>query len=90
MFVHRHCFCTGVSFTVKQHKPTVPLGALLVKTMFPLLAVVILPQVDSGATWQENGAGLSHSYEHGFGLMTAWRLVQSAKVGLSPVMYGVS
>ncbi|CAH1796811.1 unnamed protein product [Owenia fusiformis] len=32
------------------------------------------------AHWQTNAAGLHHSHKHGFGLMNAWRLVNTAKV----------
>lgn len=32
------------------------------------------------AHWQENGAGLSHSHKHGFGLLNSWRLVNAARV----------
>ncbi|XP_061574960.1 proprotein convertase subtilisin/kexin type 7 [Cololabis saira] len=35
---------------------------------------------DSSADWQVNGAGFSHSHQHGFGLLNAWRLVNAAKV----------
>jgi hypothetical protein len=28
----------------------------------------------------KNGAGLEHSHKHGFGLISAWRLVNAAKV----------
>ena len=32
------------------------------------------------AHWQSNGAGLSHSHKHGFGLLSAWRLVNAARI----------
>ncbi|KAH9510234.1 Proprotein convertase subtilisin/kexin type 7 [Bulinus truncatus] len=32
------------------------------------------------AHWQINGAGLSHSHKHGFGLLNSWRLVNAARV----------
>ncbi|GFS18557.1 proprotein convertase subtilisin/kexin type 7 [Elysia marginata] len=32
------------------------------------------------AHWQNNGAGLAHSHKHGFGLLSAWRLVNAARV----------
>ncbi|XP_005098392.1 proprotein convertase subtilisin/kexin type 7 [Aplysia californica] len=32
------------------------------------------------AHWQKNGAGLEHSHKHGFGLLSAWRLVNAARV----------
>ncbi|XP_059166219.1 proprotein convertase subtilisin/kexin type 7-like [Physella acuta] len=32
------------------------------------------------AHYQDNGAGLSHSHKHGFGLLDSWRLVNAAKV----------
>ncbi|XP_067827059.1 proprotein convertase subtilisin/kexin type 7-like [Heptranchias perlo] len=35
---------------------------------------------DRSAGWQVNGAGFSHSHQHGFGLLNAWRLVNAAKV----------
>ncbi|XP_042199822.1 proprotein convertase subtilisin/kexin type 7 [Callorhinchus milii] len=35
---------------------------------------------DRIAGWQINGAGLSHSHKHGFGLLNAWRLVNAAKI----------
>uniref|UniRef100_UPI00398E5F34 proprotein convertase subtilisin/kexin type 7-like n=1 Tax=Pristiophorus japonicus TaxID=55135 RepID=UPI00398E5F34 len=35
---------------------------------------------DRTAGWHVNGAGFSHSHQHGFGLLNAWRLVNAAKV----------
>ncbi|XP_018595927.1 proprotein convertase subtilisin/kexin type 7 [Scleropages formosus] len=35
---------------------------------------------DKDAEWKTNGAGFSHSHQHGFGLLNAWRLVNAAKV----------
>ncbi|XP_066495368.1 proprotein convertase subtilisin/kexin type 7 isoform X2 [Tiliqua scincoides] len=35
---------------------------------------------DHRASWDVNQAGLSHSHQHGFGLLNAWRLVNAAKV----------
>uniref|UniRef100_A0A8D2J844 Proprotein convertase subtilisin/kexin type 7 n=1 Tax=Varanus komodoensis TaxID=61221 RepID=A0A8D2J844_VARKO len=35
---------------------------------------------DRRASWDTNQAGLSHSHQHGFGLLNAWRLVNAAKV----------
>ncbi|XP_067910104.1 LOW QUALITY PROTEIN: proprotein convertase subtilisin/kexin type 7-like [Heterodontus francisci] len=35
---------------------------------------------DRVAGWKVNGAGFSHSHQHGFGLLNAWRLVNAAKV----------
>ncbi|KAM3615600.1 uncharacterized protein V6R79_004851 [Siganus canaliculatus] len=35
---------------------------------------------DNSADWKVNGAGFSHSHQHGFGLLNAWRLVNAAKV----------
>ncbi|XP_062995425.1 proprotein convertase subtilisin/kexin type 7 [Elgaria multicarinata webbii] len=35
---------------------------------------------DHRASWDTNQAGLSHSHQHGFGLLNAWRLVNAAKV----------
>ncbi|KAL4647382.1 proprotein convertase subtilisin/kexin type 7 [Arapaima gigas] len=35
---------------------------------------------DKDAGWKTNGAGFSHSHQHGFGLLNAWRLVNAAKV----------
>uniref|UniRef100_A0A8D0E9B7 Proprotein convertase subtilisin/kexin type 7 n=1 Tax=Salvator merianae TaxID=96440 RepID=A0A8D0E9B7_SALMN len=35
---------------------------------------------DRHASWEVNQAGLSHSHQHGFGLLNAWRLVNAAKV----------
>jgi len=38
-------------------------------------------QVDErNALWSRNSAGLSHSHQHGFGLMNAWRMVSTARV----------
>ena len=34
------------------------------------------------AQWTQNAAGLHHSHQHGFGLMSAWRMVNTAKVCL--------
>lgn len=35
---------------------------------------------DRHAKWDINQAGFSHSHQHGFGLLNAWRLVNAAKV----------
>ncbi|KAM4650797.1 proprotein convertase subtilisin/kexin type 7 isoform 1-T1 [Discoglossus pictus] len=35
---------------------------------------------DRHAAWETNGAGFSHSHQHGFGLLNAWRLTNAAKV----------
>ncbi|XP_015283529.1 PREDICTED: proprotein convertase subtilisin/kexin type 7 [Gekko japonicus] len=35
---------------------------------------------DHRAQWDTNQAGLSHSHQHGFGLLNAWRLVNAAKI----------
>ncbi|XP_075765450.1 proprotein convertase subtilisin/kexin type 7 isoform X1 [Pelodiscus sinensis] len=35
---------------------------------------------DRRTIWDANQAGLSHSHEHGFGLLNAWRLVNAATV----------
>ncbi|KAE8592519.1 hypothetical protein XENTR_v10018781 [Xenopus tropicalis] len=35
---------------------------------------------DRQAAWETNGAGFSHSHQHGFGLLNAWRLTNAAKV----------
>ncbi|XP_061224287.1 proprotein convertase subtilisin/kexin type 7 isoform X2 [Neopsephotus bourkii] len=35
---------------------------------------------DRHAKWDTNRAGFSHSHQHGFGLLNAWRLVNAAKV----------
>ncbi|XP_063292146.1 proprotein convertase subtilisin/kexin type 7 [Pelobates fuscus] len=35
---------------------------------------------DNMAAWETNGAGFSHSHQHGFGLLNAWRLTNAAKV----------
>ncbi|XP_053222261.1 proprotein convertase subtilisin/kexin type 7 isoform X1 [Podarcis raffonei] len=35
---------------------------------------------DNRASWDVNQAGLSHSHQHGFGLLNAWRLVNAAKI----------
>uniref|UniRef100_H3BH88 Proprotein convertase subtilisin/kexin type 7 n=2 Tax=Latimeria chalumnae TaxID=7897 RepID=H3BH88_LATCH len=35
---------------------------------------------DRPAAWETNGANFSHSHQHGFGLLNAWRLVNAAKV----------
>lgn len=40
----------------------------------------LFPQCDSTADWRVNGAGFHHSHQHGFGLLSAWRLVNAAKV----------
>lgn len=45
------------------------------------LSHCLLPQYeDHRAHWDINQAGLSHSHQHGFGLLNAWRLVNAAKV----------
>ncbi|XP_036113785.1 proprotein convertase subtilisin/kexin type 7 isoform X4 [Molossus molossus] len=38
---------------------------------------------DRRADWATNEAGFSHSHQHGFGLLNAWRLVNAAKVWTS-------
>ncbi|XP_062053069.1 proprotein convertase subtilisin/kexin type 7 isoform X3 [Lepus europaeus] len=38
---------------------------------------------DRHADWVTNEAGFSHSHQHGFGLLNAWRLVNAAKVWTS-------
>ncbi|XP_075437808.1 LOW QUALITY PROTEIN: proprotein convertase subtilisin/kexin type 7 [Ascaphus truei] len=35
---------------------------------------------DHHAAWETNGAGFSHSHQHGFGLLNAWRLTNAAKI----------
>ncbi|KAM4646186.1 proprotein convertase subtilisin/kexin type 7 isoform 2-T4 [Amazona ochrocephala] len=35
---------------------------------------------DRHAKWDTNRAGFSHSHQHGFGLLNAWRLVNAAKI----------
>ncbi|KAG8434517.1 hypothetical protein GDO86_012772 [Hymenochirus boettgeri] len=35
---------------------------------------------DRQAAWETNGANFSHSHQHGFGLLNAWRLTNAAKV----------
>ncbi|XP_013814316.2 proprotein convertase subtilisin/kexin type 7 [Apteryx mantelli] len=35
---------------------------------------------DRHAKWDVNQAGFSHSHQHGFGLLNAWRLVNAAKI----------
>uniref|UniRef100_A0A3P8W982 Proprotein convertase subtilisin/kexin type 7 n=1 Tax=Cynoglossus semilaevis TaxID=244447 RepID=A0A3P8W982_CYNSE len=35
---------------------------------------------DNNADWKVNGAGFLHSHQHGFGLLSAWRLVNAASV----------
>lgn len=41
---------------------------------------VSLQYEDRHAKWDTNQAGFSHSHQHGFGLLNAWRLVNAAKV----------
>ncbi|XP_066228754.1 proprotein convertase subtilisin/kexin type 7 isoform X1 [Saccopteryx leptura] len=38
---------------------------------------------DRRADWVTNEAGFSHSHQHGFGLLNAWRLVNAAKIWTS-------
>ncbi|XP_021093508.1 proprotein convertase subtilisin/kexin type 7 isoform X2 [Heterocephalus glaber] len=38
---------------------------------------------DHHADWLTNEAGFSHSHQHGFGLLNAWRLVNAAKIWTS-------
>nr|XP_033774859.1 proprotein convertase subtilisin/kexin type 7 [Geotrypetes seraphini] len=35
---------------------------------------------DLPSDWEKNGAGFSHSHKHGFGLLSAWRLTNAAKI----------
>lgn len=40
-----------------------------------------ISQVDDiDPDWATNSAGLNHSHKHGFGLMSAWNIVNAAKV----------
>lgn len=41
---------------------------------------IALQYEDRHAKWDTNQAGFSHSHQHGFGLLNAWRLVNAAKV----------
>uniref|UniRef100_A0A8D2QGM7 P/Homo B domain-containing protein n=1 Tax=Zonotrichia albicollis TaxID=44394 RepID=A0A8D2QGM7_ZONAL len=41
---------------------------------------VSLQYEDRHAKWDTNQAGFSHSHQHGFGLLNAWRLVNAAKI----------
>ncbi|KAJ7305261.1 hypothetical protein JRQ81_011176 [Phrynocephalus forsythii] len=45
-----------------------------------IIAFTATQYEDHRATWDTNQAGLSHSHQHGFGLLNAWRLVNAAKV----------
>lgn len=40
-----------------------------------LIVLTALPIDSKNRDWHENAAGLFHSHRHGFGLLTAWRLV---------------
>lgn len=44
-----------------------------------IIMTAVKVDVDPGH-WQKNGAGLQHSHKHGFGLIKAWRLVNTARV----------
>lgn len=48
--------------------------------LFPAVTRVPLQYEDRHAKWDTNQAGFSHSHQHGFGLLNAWRLVNAAKV----------
>lgn len=41
---------------------------------------LFVEKADNSADWKVNGAGFHHSHQHGFGLLSAWRLVNAAKV----------
>lgn len=41
---------------------------------------LFVEKADESADWKVNGAGFHHSHQHGFGLLSAWRLVSAAKV----------
>uniref|UniRef100_H3DA26 Proprotein convertase subtilisin/kexin type 7 n=1 Tax=Tetraodon nigroviridis TaxID=99883 RepID=H3DA26_TETNG len=45
-----------------------------------LIAFTATKKADKSADWKVNGAGFHHSHQHGFGLLSAWRLVNAAKV----------
>lgn len=61
--------------------PFSPGGArLLGSPQVPRDARVSLQYEDRHAKWDTNQAGFSHSHQHGFGLLNAWRLVNAAKV----------
>ncbi|KAK6963898.1 proprotein convertase subtilisin/kexin type 7 [Biomphalaria glabrata] len=45
------------------------------------IIILTSQKVDTdSAHFDENGAGLSHSHKHGFGLLNSWRLVNAARV----------
>ncbi|XP_069597832.1 proprotein convertase subtilisin/kexin type 7 isoform X2 [Ranitomeya imitator] len=44
------------------------------------MIALMLQYEDHEAAWETNGAGFSHSHQHGFGLLNAWRLTNAAKV----------
>ncbi|XP_077162316.1 proprotein convertase subtilisin/kexin type 7 [Paroedura picta] len=45
-----------------------------------IIAFTATKYEDHRAHWDTNQAGLSHSHQHGFGLLNAWRLVNAAKI----------
>ncbi|XP_068844529.1 proprotein convertase subtilisin/kexin type 7 isoform X2 [Capricornis sumatraensis] len=47
------------------------------------MIALMLQYEDRHADWITNEAGFSHSHQHGFGLLNAWRLVNAAKVWTS-------
>lgn len=66
--------------------PFSPVGSKLLVSPHVTRApfVVFLQYEDRHAKWDTNQAGFSHSHQHGFGLLNAWRLVNAAKVILCP------
>ncbi|KFV66116.1 Proprotein convertase subtilisin/kexin type 7, partial [Dryobates pubescens] len=58
--------CSGISDLSNQRASRAPLLSLQYQ--------------DRHARWDTNQAGYSHSHQHGFGLLNAWRLVNAAKV----------
>ncbi|MEE6527788.1 hypothetical protein FKM82_029413, partial [Ascaphus truei] len=56
-------------------------GRVSPSVRWPCVSLLPPPQYeDHHAAWETNGAGFSHSHQHGFGLLNAWRLTNAAKI----------
>lgn len=79
MFFHS----AGPCFKTQDPEKSLCLSLLLIvcsACYMYVCSLYLFSQCDNSADWRENGAGFHHSHQHGFGLLSAWRLVNAAKV----------
>ncbi|KFQ70738.1 Proprotein convertase subtilisin/kexin type 7, partial [Phaethon lepturus] len=72
--------CTGMIALMLQVRP-----CLTWRDVQHIIVFTATKYEDRHAKWDINQAGFSHSHQHGFGLLNAWRLVNAAKVIPLPV-----